>query len=303
MANDLVQQEKHGSMVTAEVYSRVADPLKFAEQMSKSAASLLKAPIEQGMAIAMHSLCEGITLVEMRRRYHWIQGGPSMRADAMLAEFRMNHGGDYEVHESSPTECRITFTDSKGRETAAEVTWEEMKDSRWPWVDWKDHEKGFKDSWATPRDRKTMMFNRLVTETLRQICPELVAGVYTPEELEDAGTVQTIDAQVVAPTVAEIVNQHEEKASLPAPVEAEPVEAEPVESVLSQPVASDPASPGSVADRQVERIRELFESIPIGQEKQAEILAKRNAQSVRNLSQNQAEELIDRLEAIRKPGE
>jgi hypothetical protein len=45
-------------------------------------------------------------------------------------------------------------------------------------------------NWA--KDRGAMLRARLITKAIRIIAPELIAGVYTPEELEDSGAVSTV---------------------------------------------------------------------------------------------------------------
>lgn len=286
---------------TVAVYDRIADPIEASNQLAKAAASMLGAPPEQGPAIALHALCEGLTLVEMRRRYHWISGAPSKRADAMLAEFRMNHGGKYEIHARTPELAHATFTAADGSKYEAQLSIEDLNASRFPWKDWKDHAKGYKDNYATPLDRKAMLWARMVSDALRVVCPELVAGVYTPEELRD-----TVDAppraEATGPTIDEMMRQAQaadvvdaEEAVVDA-VDAEFI-AEPAAAPVAEP--EDPSAPGTVSQRQADRIDALFTELGIPHEKQVEALAKRQASVVRNLSSDDAQGLIDRLEAIK----
>jgi hypothetical protein len=107
------------------VYQRVDNPIAFANEMAKTFAATTGVPLEQGAAVALTCLCEGLTPVDYRRRYHTIDGKPTMRADAMLAEFRMNHGGDYEIVERSATRAAIVLIDQKQRSYPFEFTWED----------------------------------------------------------------------------------------------------------------------------------------------------------------------------------
>lgn len=298
--------------MAASVYDKIANPLEFATQMGPAASSIMGAPLDQGPAIALTALCEGYTLVEMRRRYHWIGGRPVMQATAMLAEFRMNYGGDYTVDYREADGCRMTFRDAAGREYKVALTWEDCEASRWPWVNWKDHSRGYKDNWATPLDRKTMIFSRLVSDSLKFICPELAAGVYTPEEMQDV-----IDGQVVAPArkASEVIAEQEAKASAVADADGSDAmvdeqyvidaEASQVAAVVERETAPppfdsfdqnvDPAAPGSITDSQAAAIRNLFAELGVTADQQAAILKKREVSAVRNLSSEQAKELIDKM--------
>jgi hypothetical protein len=298
---------------TNRVYDRVGDPIEFAKAMAKGASLMLGAPPDQGPAIAMAAFCEGLTIVEMARRYHWIQGRPSMRADAMLAEFRLNHGGKYIIKERTPDAISIQFIDKDGNDYVAATTWEEMQQSRWPWRDWKKpaEERELKDAWATPMDRRAMMFARTVSDALRAICPELTAGVYTPEEMADVTPVA--QEAIVAPTVEQIVDkakQQSQKSEVVATTEITTAEVAadpgPASSAIENARKADEPqnelshdSPGSINDRTRESIASLFESLGITAEKQEEILAKRNASVLHNLSQDQGKEILDRLQALK----
>lgn len=304
---------------TLNVYSKVNDPVVFANEMAIAACSMMNAPVDQGKAIALHALCEGLTLVEMGRRYHWIGGKPSMRADAMLAEFKLNHGGRYTIHERTPEKCSVSFYDAEGVEFKAEVTWEEIKQSRWPWKNWQAEDKVLKDNWATPLDQKAMMFARLVSDSLRAFCPELVAGVYTPEELQDVAAVDA-PPHTARPTVAQLAANAQPAATAQPSAPAgdtvtghvvraveettagqpEPAsEAEPAGEVVANEELS-PTDPGSINERQVERIDQLFDALGFSAEKRADILAKRSAKVIRNLSAQQAQEVIDRMQAAQQ---
>ena len=300
-----------GQSLASSVYDKIANPLEFATQMGPAASSIMGAPLDQGPAIALTALCEGYTLVEMRRRYHWIGGRPVMQAAAMLAEFRMNYGGDYTVDYREADGCRMTFRDAQGREYKVALTWEDCEASRWPWKNWQDHSKGFKDNWATPLDRKTMIFSRLVSDSLKFICPELAAGVYTPEEMQDV-----IEGQVVAPArkASEVIAEQAAKASTVADADGSDamtfvveedadansevfvVEADAAEPPFETTAATpDPTAPGSITDSQATAIRNLFAELGVSADQQAAILKKRGAEAIRNLSHEQAKELIDKM--------
>lgn len=278
------------------------DPIAFSNTFAIAAARMCGSKnLEDGKAVALTCWQENLTLLEFGRRYHIIQGKPTMRADAMLAEFRQNHGGNYVVKERSEKEAKIDFTDRYGNSYPMSLTWQEAEASRWPWVDWKDHAKGLKDSWATPLDRRNMLFARLVSDSLRAIAPELVAGVYEESELTDAIEVtSTVQHQGPAIPPGHVVKADGE--IVPAS-EGEVIDAsyEVVNEELSQ---SDDAPPFDesvdfkfATARQVKRIEELRDKLSIDAETYASILAKRGVERVDQLSSDQADEIIQRMES------
>lgn len=194
------------------VYQKVDNPIAFATDMAKTFAAMTGVPLEQGAAVALTCLCEGLTPVDYRRRYHTIDGKPTMRADAMLAEFRLNHGGDYEIVSRTADLAAINLIDRKNRSYPFSFSWEECLQSRWPWKSGKgpgdNPVNDIKTNYSTPIDRRNMLWARLVSDSIRAVCPELSAGVYTPEEAEDmtvSGSQVTAPAAVARPTVAQIV--------------------------------------------------------------------------------------------------
>lgn len=292
--------------LVSQTYGKITDPLAFARELGPAASSIMGAPLDQGPAIALTALCEGYTLVEMRRRYHWIGGRPVMQAAAMLAEFRMNFGGDYEVKTRTAEACEIVFTDAAGRKYETALTWAECEESRWPWKNWQDHSRGLKDNWATKLDRKTMMFARLVSDSLKFICPELAAGVYTPEEMQDVLEAKIVEptrlaSEVIAEQVAakqSVVAEADGSDATDAEVIDAPfdvvVDASPDADIVADVVLS-PSEPGTVSNKQCDEIANLFESLGVSSDQRQKVLAKRNCQVVRNLSSVQADELIGKM--------
>lgn len=182
-----VRSPNHSGAIA--VYDTIADKLEFCKEMAQSFTDLTGCTVGQGRAVALVCLCEGLTPLDFRKRYHMIEGKPTMRADAMLAEFRMNFGGQYRIVSRTADLAAIELT-LNGQTSEFSFSWEECLQSRWPWK--KGVKPGsqptadnLKDNYSTPTDRKAMMWARLVSDSLRAMCPELVAGVYTPEEVQD----------------------------------------------------------------------------------------------------------------------
>ncbi len=286
-------------------------PLAFSVDMAESVAALIGCDLRQGKAMALQMYCEGLNPMQLKRRYHWIQGQPSMRADAMRSEFRMNWGGDYEIIESTPDVAHIKFTNSSGKTHDSKITWQQALQEPWPW------KKGcgpgtdkteptianLKDNWATPIARENLLFARATSTGLRKFCPELVAGVYTPEEMADA--VATTASEPAAPkeTFSQIIDA--KAAANPMPGEAPGAIAaadgnEPPFEEAEFEKKEDPTTPGSVAEEQIAQIIELGEKVWgegwIAQRDAA--LAKRNCSTLRNLSCQQADELYKRMQDV-----
>lgn len=305
MASELAVRP--GNQQALAIYDKVTDPLTFSKQMGDALCVITGAPLAAGPAIALTMLCEGLTAMEVQRRYHFIQGKPTKKADAMLAEWRMNHGGKHRVIERSAERAAILLIDSDGNEIEAELTMAQANESRWPWNDWKDHSKGYKDNWATPLDKRTMLWARLVSDLLRAVCPEIVAGVYTPEEVMDSEPAGK-PAKPAPPTIEERLaasggqtvpadttsRDHVVDADFTV-VDSQPVDGQ---AEADDPPPEDPSAAGSIRRRQGERIEQLFGVLGVPPETRNEILAKRQASVVRNLSSDDAQEIIDRLEAM-----
>lgn len=135
---------------------------------------------EAGMVLAMTCMMEGRPPTEIARRYHLIEGKLSMKAGAMIADFRTAHGGTHRVikrdHESATIEL------SKDGETKQfSISWDQIKDE--PFT--KDRNGNTKANYATPRARMQMMWARLVSDSIEAFCPEVSYGIYTPEEVSD----------------------------------------------------------------------------------------------------------------------
>lgn len=281
------------------IYEKIAQPIAFCDAMAETCAAVTGCSLQQGKAVALTCLCEGITPHEYARTYHNIQGKSAMRADAMLATFRGKHGGSHRIVERSENRAAIELTNAEGEKYSDEFTWAQAQQSRWPWKDHEKHEKGLKDNWSTPTDRKAMLWARLVSDSIRAFAPEVVAGIYTPEELVDA---DVVDSRVVthAPrrTVEEaiaIASASQAAAPQQQPDETVVVEGEIVEDAPFNAAIDDPAPFATQA--QIDRLNQLREKLNPPQQVWDEALAKRGATTVHGLKKADAQDLIDKLES------
>lgn len=170
------------------VYSKMGEPLVAAEKLGKwfAASGLFgaKSP-EQGIVIALTCMTEGLTPLEFVRTFDIVEGKPSKKSAAMQAEF-LRKGGRIEWIESTVEKCTargwhpdycpngwvITRTLKELEESGVATCWDKEGKKR-----------KLKDNYA--RSPAQMLRARVVAELVRMICPEINAGLYAPEELDD----------------------------------------------------------------------------------------------------------------------
>ncbi len=285
------------------VYSKINDPIAAAKQMALACCRVCGGKTEEeGFVIALTCQIEAITPVEFNRKYHMIQGKPSTRADWMLAEFNLQ-GGDHEIVELSPDRCAMKFT-WKNRTVEAEFTWEQAQQSRWPWKNPNDHSEGLKDNWSTPVDRENMLFVRLVTSRLRKIAPQLFSGVYAPEELQDeVAESKIIDVKPQAPAVdvrAEMAKRAAAQVEQPKQDDAViDADYQVVDSKEEPPFDMPADAKGSITSGQASRLVGLFSALSLSDANIADAYSKRGASKMEELSRDQADEMIQKLEAVK----
>lgn len=187
-------------------------------------------------AVMMLCQAEGIHPMEAIRRYHFIEGKPSRRADSMQAEFQAR-GGVIEILQNDdvaasalvshptlhPKPHQFTYTYEMAQK--AGITQGKYGEK----ANWKSH-------------RADMLWARMVTKAIRKIYPGIVAGIYTPEELEDASAAE--QALPVPTSVAAIVNAPPAPKPTPAAVEPpvwgqpDEIDARPYHEVVSTAVGA-----------------------------------------------------------------
>jgi hypothetical protein len=253
-------------------YADLADRIDHVEKLGKWIAMSKMFgcdSIDQGCVIAADCFLTGMTLLEYQRRNKIVQGKPFKQYDAMLAEFH-ERGGKSKIIESTPEVACVEFlfNDNVNRMT---LTWQELQKEPIPYLGKESEvikalEEGkpvpLKPKYATPRSRQTMLIARLVSASIRVICPEVNYGTYTEEEFDyvDAESVVTVspakedakrriaESKVVAP--AETV----------VPVEAkQEVAPSKLESEIDGEVSSPTNSP--CLPTQVDEIKSLMAEI------------------------------------------
>jgi hypothetical protein len=177
----------------------------------------------QGLIIATECYLTGQTPLEYFRRNKMVNGKPFVQYDAMLAGFR-ERGGYHKVLKNTADEASIEFATKTGEKHVVSLTWEELAKEPVPYVG-KEADivamlaacktPPLKPKYATPRSRATMLFARLVSASIRVLCPEVNFGMYTEEEIEDMpsdATVRPTQARSETPARLEsgFVEQKEE---------------------------------------------------------------------------------------------
>lgn len=127
---------------------------------------------EQAFALMCVAQAEGMHPAIAARDYHVISGRPTLKADAMLARFQ-TAGGSIKWKELSETKAVATFSHPQGG--SVDISWTLdmakraglMKNPTWN---------------SYPR---SMLRARCISEGIRTVFPGVVAGYYTPEEVED----------------------------------------------------------------------------------------------------------------------
>lgn len=236
--------------------------------------------VEQGKVIAMTCLAKSSDPMSLAQRYDIIQGNLSMKADAMLADFRTVAGGSHRIIERTPEAAEVELIDREGNAQRFRLTWEEAQAEDFT----KDKKGEVKANYAFPRKRMQMLWARVTSDGVRAMAPEVVAGIYTPEEISDYPELEN-DSVGETPVVATVAPETQPQASSTEP------EAEEAEYVT---VAEDP---DKASGAQLRNLRCLFDDHDIPPEKQLAAMKKVGATDFGDLSSHGAQTLIDALHA------
>ena len=198
------------------IYNKITDPIQAIQVMGEmiwGSGMFGCVKPEQGMVLAMTCLAEGKAPLELAKTYHIIEGKLTMRADAMLGRF-LTSGGKVKWLVRNDKEVKALWMHD-GNEIEIGVTVDEMVKNGVAC----GKTGGLKDNWRKfPRQ---MLTARCVSEAVRLLAPQIVSGIYTPEEVSDFSS--------------------QDK---PVAIQSKPVQALPAEQVMS---VADPA--GAVVSR------------------------------------------------------
>lgn len=127
---------------------------------------------EQAFALMLLADAEGLHPAAAARDYHVIDGKPSLRADAMLARY-MAAGGRIKWIKREPEEVSAEFSHASSGSVV--ITWDKKRAELagfWGKANWRKHPV-------------QMLSARVISEGVRASFPGVVAGIYTPEEVQD----------------------------------------------------------------------------------------------------------------------
>lgn len=186
----------NGELIEVGAYDRITDVAGFVKQMGRSIALSKMFGVDteaQGEILALECLSRRQPPLALAERYHFIFGKLSMKAEAMLADFRAKMGGKYEIVERTAEAAEVAL-ELNGTRRSFRVTWDEAQKE--PFVyDGKEKDilpklaagkkPELKGKYQTPRARMQMLWARVVSDAVRVMAPEITSGAYTPEEIED----------------------------------------------------------------------------------------------------------------------
>ena len=159
------------------VYDRMTDPVSATAQLGEWIASSGMfgcTKVEQGHILALQCIAERKSPFDIKRTYHLINGQITMRSDAMLAGYRQR-GGKVTWKRFDST-AAVAIWKYDGNEVEIGFTLEDAKVAGlWP------AKAG--SGWA--KDPGAMLRARAISKAIRMLAPEVVMGVYTPEEASD----------------------------------------------------------------------------------------------------------------------
>jgi hypothetical protein len=156
---------------------------------------------EEVLALMMLAQAEGKHPAIIQRDYHMVSGRPTLKADTMLARFQES-GGDIEYTEYSDTRCSMIFKHPRGGKL--EVSWDMNR----------AQQAGVTGNPTWKKYPRAMLRARCISEGIRSVYPGCVAGVYTPEEVQDMEPqkqTQEVDMGKAEVVVEEIKKAKEKK--------------------------------------------------------------------------------------------
>jgi len=187
------------------MYDRIQDVTAF---ISGFGAAIHNSHMFGTLAVAQGQVIAAI-LVSERKGPHWflqsfylVDGKITMRADRMLGNF-VQAGGKYKVLQRTSDVAEIEVHHN-GNKCKFAFTFNEAQEE--PFC--RDKKGGIKTNYATPRARSQMLWARVVSDAIRTVAPEIVAGCYVPEDLGlmaddgDADTPKPAEEAIHSPPVA-----------------------------------------------------------------------------------------------------
>jgi len=304
------------------VYDRAADIPAFLTQIGdaihRSGIFGTEMP-SQGQVLALECMSRRVPPLTLAERYHLIKGKLSMKAEAMLGDF-LGSGGRHRIIERSGSQAAIELT-RHGQTQVFKLTWSEAQCEPFVYAGkeadvaeklaaGKTDGLKLKTKYSTPRSRAQMLWARVVSDGVRAMAPEIVAGHYTPEEISDFDGCETV---VVTPSPSEPASgSGQAAASVASMAQPEPAP-EPAPSAegasAEQPAANEsgaepPVNSSRATPEQITEVKQLVGELNVAREKLAATLERLGAAKVSDLSREHCEHLLTllRTERYRRQG-
>jgi len=213
--NELV---KSNAQTAIAPIANMSEFLSLAQEFEKSGMFGCTQP-GQGAVLLSTCMTDRISPIEFIRTYHLIEGKPAMRADAMLAKFTQQ-GGKYKILSFTEDKAAAVFNFGDNEITMSMT----MKEAEAAGL---THSKAgkIKDNWKSfPRQ---MLWARVVSSAIRLVAPGIVAGIYTPEEVQDFDKAAAIEPSAIRVEAKDVVlpvepkQEETEQKDEPAPKQAE----------------------------------------------------------------------------------
>lgn len=224
----------------------------------------------QGKVFALEAMTG--RMLSIAKEWHMFPNGRmTRRADSILAGFN-DMGGKHIIRQRTPDECAIELEYEDSFYTFR-LTWEEAQQEPFVYQGKeadiisqlaKGQKPAFKPKYATPHSRMQMLWARLISDAVRAVLPQVVAGRYTPEEI---GVLDSILASVSPAKLKPVMVAPE----VPTPAKVEPVAevAEPAQPETKeieqeqQPSSESEATsleamPALIDDLQLSKLKELL---------------------------------------------
>jgi len=162
---------------SAEFYSRIGTSLEAVKELGSWIARsgvFNCQKDEQGNMIALECLATRKTPFDFKREFHLVNGSLTMRSDAMLAGYRAR--GGKVLWKQFDSTAAIGIWKYDGNECEIGFTTEDAKIAGLL-----PAKPG--SGWA--KDPSAMLRARCISKAIRMLAPEVVAGLYSPEEAAD----------------------------------------------------------------------------------------------------------------------
>lgn len=287
------------------IYEKVQNPLEFAKEMGKafSQSGMFGCKNEQqGVVLAMACAVERKNPIELARTYHIIDGKLSMRADAMLAEFRARGGKHRWLRTGDDHQAAEIELEFDGLKSSVTFSMEDAHRAELvkPKSGWEKY----------PGE---MLRARVVSKAIRMIAPEIIAGCYAPEELGDDNVIDV--TPVVSPKQTDVKEamRTRKKRTTEEPAEATAsaaaTDAASTEATPSLPASAEDAAPPAVKSPELspeaERRRSVVLAHEYGQrvygdewpDKRGKICKLNGVGRIDSLNQEQLDGLLHHLKA------